>query len=572
MDTTANNSLKESLEAHQPGATVIPVIVSTDKTLLTQFRDRTAYPIYMTIGNIPKAIRRKPTHHAQVLIGYIPTTKLEGVSNKTSRRRALANLFHACMDHTLGPIKSYGETGVAMMSGDGVWRRCHPIFSVFVGDYPEQALVACTYNGRCPKCTVPRGQLGEYEMFTPRDQSIALNTFSLANSDICGFHSLCRESGLKPVYHPFWEALPLSDIFISITPDILHQMLQGMMKHLIRWVIKIFGAAEVDARCRVIPPNHRTMLFTKGISSLSRVSGQEHKKMCAILLGLIVDLPIPGGRDPSRILKAVRSLLDFLYLAQYQCHTSESITQLESSLAAFHEFKEVFIDLGTREHFNIPKLHSLSHYSSSIQLFSTTDNYNTEQSERLHIDLTKNAYRATNRKDEYVQMTTWLERREKLQQHVAFVNWKQQNDVQEPRSQMHAGPPRARTLSLKMALHPSRKAVSWDDLDRRYGAVEFQDALADFLAEVNNPGLSRRDLRRHAANILIPFCAVPVFHHIKFTDGGTDGRTETVDSIHARPEQRDPRGRIIPSRFDTAAVVQSGPQHGTPAQGIKGES
>jgi len=230
------------------------------------------------------------------------------------------------MHHILGPIKPYGETGVAMMSGDGVWRRCHPIFAIFVGDYPEQALVACTYNSRCPKCTVSPGQLGEDEMFPPRVQSMAIDTFRLADSNIRGFHVVCHKSGLKAVVHPFWETLPLVDIFVSITPDILHQLLQRMMKHLVQWVTNIFGAAGVDAQCHVIPPNHRTMLFTKGISTLSHVTGQEHKKMCAILLGLIVDLSVPGGHDPSRILKAVRSLLNFLYLAQYQCHTSESIT------------------------------------------------------------------------------------------------------------------------------------------------------------------------------------------------------------------------------------------------------
>ena len=38
---------------------------------------------------------------------------------------------------------------------------------------------------------------------------------------------------------------------------------------------------------------------------------------------------------------------------------------------------------------------------SSIQLFGSMDNYNMEQSERLHIDFAKNAYRALNHKDEY---------------------------------------------------------------------------------------------------------------------------------------------------------------------------
>ena len=176
------------LEAHKPGVMIIPVIVSSDKTLLTQFQDRMAYQIYMTIGNIPKALWCKPLHHAQVLIGYIPTTKLEGITNKRARHHALANLFHGSMCHVLGPLSLYGETGVPMMSSDGVWQRCHPIFSIFVGNYPEQALVTCTYNGQCPKCTVPPGQLGENGTFLAHVQSTAINTFLLANSDICGFH------------------------------------------------------------------------------------------------------------------------------------------------------------------------------------------------------------------------------------------------------------------------------------------------------------------------------------------------------------------------------------------------
>ena len=52
-----------------------------------------AYPVYLTIGNIPKEIRRKPTRQAQILIAYIPTTKLDGIPNKTGRRRALATFI-----------------------------------------------------------------------------------------------------------------------------------------------------------------------------------------------------------------------------------------------------------------------------------------------------------------------------------------------------------------------------------------------------------------------------------------------------------------------------------------------
>jgi len=235
----------------------------------------------MTIGNILKDIRRKPSRMAQILLGYIPTTKLTWLTSKAARRRALTNLFHACMRDVLQSISKPGENGVAMMSGDGVWRRCHPIFANFVGDYPKQALVTCTYNGRCFKCGVTPDQLGEYQTFPPHLQSLAIETYLLADKEACVFHVACRKTGLKPVYHPFWESLLLADIFLPITPDVLHQLLQGMMKHLIGWLVRIFGPTEINARCRAIPPNCNIMLFTKGIT-LSCVSGHEHKKMCSI--------------------------------------------------------------------------------------------------------------------------------------------------------------------------------------------------------------------------------------------------------------------------------------------------
>ena len=70
-----------TLEEQKPGATVVPILLSSDRTQVTQFGSKSAYPVYLTIGNLPKDIRRKPGRRGQVLLAYLPTTKLKHVAS-----------------------------------------------------------------------------------------------------------------------------------------------------------------------------------------------------------------------------------------------------------------------------------------------------------------------------------------------------------------------------------------------------------------------------------------------------------------------------------------------------------
>ena len=549
---------KEQLEKDKPGATIIPIIISTDKTQLTLFRNKSAYPLYMTIGNIPKEIRRKPSTHAYVLLAYLPTTRLEAETNRAARRRLLSNLYHACMSKILEPLQDAGKSGVFMTSADCFIRRVHPLLASFIGDYPEQVLTTCTKTGECPTCPVPRDDLGEYDPnnATPwlRDLDSILEALDSFDDHPGDFLQTCAEAGIKPVVNPFWKELPYVHIYRSITPDILHQLYQGVIKHIIGWVTAALGEVEIDARCRRMPPNHNIRLFLKGITTLSRVTGKEHDQICRIFLGLIIDIPLEGGFSTVRLIKAVRALLDFLYLAQYPVHTDNTLVLLQDALEMFHMNKNIFIDLGIREAFNIPKLHFTKHYVDFIMLYGTLDNFNTEYTERLHIDLAKDAYAATNHKDEFTQMTLWLERKEKMFQHDQFVRWRLNGSPKPPK--LKWSPPGLELdRKLHMAKHPTVLWVPLNTLVQNYGAANFREALARFVVISNNPEVTRAQLERLLWGVRIPFSKVPVWHRIKYQRNDPyTSRLSTDDSIHCQPERVNKRGDRIPGRFDTALI------------------
>ncbi|KAF7364490.1 hypothetical protein MVEN_00317400 [Mycena venus] len=513
----------------------------------------------MTIGNIPKEIRRKPSRRGYVLLGYLPTSRMKNVKNKAARRRILGNVFHACMHHILAWLKDAGAAGLPVTSGDGVTRRGHPIYATFVGDLSRTMSCYCCQDGRLPymRSTARRTRRGH--QIPLRDLESILTALDTLDDGPGVYSKACADAGIKPIYHLFWEGLPYTNIFQAISPDILHQLYQGIVKHLIAWLKECCGEDEIDARCRRLPPNHNMRLFMSGISNLSRVSGKEHNQISRFLLGIIIDVRLPDNLAPGRLLAAVRGVLDFVYLAQYPMHTTETLSHLANALQRFHDNKSIFVALGVCDNFNLPKLHSCSHYIMYIKAFGTTDNYNTEYTERLHIDSAKDAYRSTNFKDEFPQMTLWLERKE-IFRHEKYIQWRL-DGCPSPPVMDHLPPGIVYERQLKMTIHPTHKAVRFGRLVEDYGAQIFRDALARFVAKFNNPLFTPRQIEAESACITFAFSSVPVFHRVKFTTqdpytphGSSDS---VVDVIHIQPRKLLKNGEAVPARFDTALVNDS---------------
>ena len=114
----------------------MPMIIASDKTQLSNFSgDKSAWPVYLTIGNIEKSTRRSPSAWAMVLIRYIPVTKLDCFSELKQKTQG-QQIFHDCMRSLLQPLVDAGNSGVKMACADDFVRWIFPILAVYVANHP----------------------------------------------------------------------------------------------------------------------------------------------------------------------------------------------------------------------------------------------------------------------------------------------------------------------------------------------------------------------------------------------------------------------------------------------------
>ena len=393
-----------------------------------------------------------------------------------------------------------GTKGVEMVCADGWIHQMHIILAVYVADYPEQCLVGCCMENRCPRCTVnptDRGS-GLESLFRNNKQTLELLRKHQQGRDPPEF----EKQGLRAVYRPFWANLPHCDIFTCFTPDLLHQLHKGVFKdHLVQWCTNIIGERELDKRFKAMNSYPGLRHFKKGISSVSQWTGTEHKEMEKILLGIII------GCVPSRFIPVVRSLLDFIYLSQLQCHTSKTLDSLDSCLKTFHLYKNIVIELKIRDHFNIPKVHALLHYVNCIRFLGSADGYNSESPERLHIDFAKEAYRASNKRDYVEQMAVWLQRHEAIWLRESYLIWvekrlvsllrpsdgdmmEEEEDVQNVTQRdinitnYHNDKLNNNVTTYSLAKRPPHQNLTVGKLIQKFGTSYFLPALTKFLREI----------------------------------------------------------------------------------------
>ena len=187
------------------------------------------------------------------------------------------------------------------------------------------------------------------------------------------------------------------------------------------------------------------------------------------------------------------------------------------------------------QNFKIPKLHSLHHYASSIKLFGTMDNYNTQYTKHLHSTLSKLAYRASNKCDEVPQMTSWLKRHEKVYWQDMVIQRLQQNSNEGLRYGRQPIPALLPWHQIWITQFPSVWQVPIEHLISLYGATDFQHAFAQFVIQQCNPKIWPAQIEHKVPHFHLPFTTMSVYHPIKFCKVDQELESSIADSIYIQP-------------------------------------
>lgn len=552
------------------------VLLSSDKTHLTVGQgDKECHAVYVSCGNIKKSIRSKVGAHCWMMIAQVPIAKFE----QSEHQGVLTNrLLHRCLDIALSGLKSCSFTAQLMLDPGGRLRSVRTFLAAYIADLPEQQALSCVASNYAPSSTAVPGTLGDS---TPQPLREGWKTLEVIKEmmekleetndqgNFSRVRKLAKEQGLNGVDKPFWRDWFSADPSLFLSPDALHQWHKLFLDHPIEWAKRLLGPEELDRRLSVLQPRVGFRHFRNGFTRFRQHTGKETKDLERVFLGILVGhKSVTGG-----FLKAMRGLLDFIYLAQYESQSTVTLGYLQEALQTFHKYKRYIADSGVRDgprqngEFHIPKIELMQHVKRLIELLGSAPQFSSEQTERCHIDMAKVPYKATNRKAYAEQMCRFLDRGERMRLFSALTTWQSTNkhvilaraaaEQQDKAFQQLAGrflPVSVRnvfktknalcsdTTAFQLRKTPNSAEASIDDVRDLYKLLTFEEDLRRFFLG--------SQARQHAKRL--PFSTISIWDCVRIQLKDPQDKDVVLPSltIVANPRVGGDKNGIATGRFN----------------------
>ena len=190
-------------------------------------------------------------------------------------------------------------------------------------------------------------------------------------------------------------------------------------------------------------------------------------------------------------------------------HNTATLQYMVEALDQFDANKNFFIKTSIRSDLKIPKFHSFYHFIESIKLFGTTNNYNTKMFECLHIDFANKGWRASNQRDVFPQMVTWLSQQEKISSFDNYLDFVEKKLNPIPSSVTLSNSKNLPISIVKFPTFPNKLIYSIE-------ATHHPPCFSQHLKEYLNSLLNHPTSTRRSNSYALPFTHLNVFSQFKF--------------------------------------------------------
>ncbi|KAF8241404.1 hypothetical protein K440DRAFT_516453, partial [Wilcoxina mikolae CBS 423.85] len=136
-------------ESLPDGSSVVLVMLGSGKTILSTLSgDKSAGPVYLSIGNLSKAKRQSVKLNGLILIIRLPRCP------KGPKTHTIEIEYPESMATILCPLEEQAKSGIKVLCADIDTRNTYSRTASFLADYPEQCNTTGIKYGWGPPCEI----------------------------------------------------------------------------------------------------------------------------------------------------------------------------------------------------------------------------------------------------------------------------------------------------------------------------------------------------------------------------------------------------------------------------------